>query len=308
MKHLKKLFAILLAAGLLLSGCGETKTSMKITVVNRTTYPIADLRISPASSEDWGENRLETTLQEGELAEIDLGEFSKEELDSGFQIQFYGEDGEPVNPDYISDYPTFFDSGDFLIFAPPDISTAIFMDTEYDAAVYDQKILDAYESDGDGRGDLIPEGESDTLPVLMGGALPFTGMKTLREENYEDGTYLYEDASGDETLTITNASFLSVYDGSGSLESYLQAAALSLAGLENPEFSFCAQDEDASDRLACPVYVMRFTDDSNGEAVHWAVFAAESTGVTYLYGVRSTDEAGFTELSQNLFDNLYLSL
>lgn len=132
----------------LLAGCGEKKWPMQITVVNRTTYPISDIRISLASDEEWGANRIETTLEEGESADIDLGEFTEAELtNDGFNIQFYGEDGEPISPDYNSQDPIFFDNGDFLILAPPDISVAIFMDTSYDAAEYDRKIMDL--SDGE---------------------------------------------------------------------------------------------------------------------------------------------------------------
>ena len=55
------------------AACGAKQYPMQITVVNRSTYPITDLRISLISEEDWGENRLETTLEEGESAGIDLG-------------------------------------------------------------------------------------------------------------------------------------------------------------------------------------------------------------------------------------------
>ena len=89
---------------------------MQITVVNRSTYPIADIRISLNPEEGWGENRLETTLEEGESAGIDLGEYTEEQLSAGFHFQFYGEGGQPVNPDYDPSSPTFFENGDFLIF------------------------------------------------------------------------------------------------------------------------------------------------------------------------------------------------
>ena len=175
----KHIFIPVLAMALCLSlaACGAKQYPMEITVVNRTTYPIADIRISLTSEEDWGENRLETTLAEGESTEIDLGEYTEGQLNEGFSLQFYGEDGEPVNPDYDSSSPMFFDNGDFLIFAPPDLSVALFLDTAYDKEVYDQKIGESYAADGDGRGDVISR---DDIPVLMGGALPFTNMQNLR--------------------------------------------------------------------------------------------------------------------------------
>lgn len=46
----------------------------------------------------------------------------------------------------------------------------------------------------DGRGDLIPaSSDVASIPVLVGGGLPFTGMENLMNTNYEDGTYTYED-------------------------------------------------------------------------------------------------------------------
>lgn len=157
------------------AACGAKQYPMQITVVNRSTYPITDLRISLISEEDWGENRLETTLEEGESAGIDLGEYTEEQLNAGFHLQFYGEDGQPVNPDYDPSSPTFFENGDFLIFSPPDLSIALFLDTAYDPETYDQKIVELYAADGDGRGDVISQ---NGIPVLMGGALPLPICRT----------------------------------------------------------------------------------------------------------------------------------
>ena len=184
------------------AACGAKQYPMQITVVNRSTYPITDLRISLISEEDWGENRLETTLEEGESAGIDLGEYTEEQLNAGFHLQFYGEDGQPVNPDYDPSSPTFFENGDFLIFSPPDLSIALFLDTAYDPETYDQKIVELYAADGDGRGDVISQ---NGIPVLMGGALPFTNMQNLLSENHDNGTYRYEDLTEDGQLLGVNA-------------------------------------------------------------------------------------------------------
>ena len=177
-------FTLALLLCLSLAACGAKQYPMQITVVNRSTYPIADIHISLTTEEGWGENRLETTLEEGESAGIDLGEYTEEQLSEGFQLQFYGADGEPVNPDYDPSSPTFFESGDFLILAPPDLSVALFLDTAYDSAAYDQKIAELYAADGDGRGDPIPE---EGIPVLTCGMPPFTHMQNLRSDSNPNG-------------------------------------------------------------------------------------------------------------------------
>lgn len=83
-----------------LAACGAKHYPMQITVVNRSTYPIADIRISLTSEEGWGENCLEATLKEGESAGIDLGEYTEEQLSAGFRLQFYGEDGQLYSAAY----------------------------------------------------------------------------------------------------------------------------------------------------------------------------------------------------------------
>jgi len=217
-------FTLALLFCLSLAACGAKQYPMEITVVNRTTYPIADIRISLTSEEDWRENRLETTLAEGESTEIDLGVYTEGQLNEGFSLQFYGEDGEPINPDYDPSSPMFFDNGDFLIFAPPDLSVALFLDTAYDKEAYDQKIVESYAADGDGRGDVISR---DDIPVLMGGALPFTNMQNLLSENHDDGTYRYEDITEDGQLLVVNAAEQSCFvPDVQELDDYLTACLL----------------------------------------------------------------------------------
>ena len=54
-------FTLALLFCLSLAACGAKQYPMEITVVNRTTYPIADIRISLTSEEDWGEMLMMTS-------------------------------------------------------------------------------------------------------------------------------------------------------------------------------------------------------------------------------------------------------
>ena len=219
-KFLRPLAVLCLIAMLIaLCSCGETKTQMKITVVNRTTQPIADIRISPANSDDWGSNRINETLYEGEYIELDLGSFSKEELDAGFEIQIYGEDVMPISPDYDPYTPTFFDSGDWLIFAPPETNCFMFMDTGYDAAEYDQKIAEllpdgedggdevydyteysgTWYSTGDYEYDYIEIDVFGEWTLYAGGEAALTG--ELKYEPEWESVYAYNDNDGSGCMT-----------------------------------------------------------------------------------------------------------
>ena len=289
------------------AACGAKQYPMQITVVNRSTYPIADLRISLTSEEDWGENRLETTLEEGESAGIDLGEYTEEQLNAGFHLQFYGEDGQPVNPDYDPSSPTFFENGDFLIFSPPDLSIALFLDTAYDPKTYDQKIVDLYAADGDGRGDVISQ---NGIPVLMGGALPFTNMQNLLSENHDDGTYRYEDITEDGQLLVVNAAKQSCFvPDVQELGDYLTSCALSLSDTDTYELLSAEGNEEYSKNLSYPVYIVTYTAGENEDTRKWTVFAMDTDVCTYLYGFCALPDAAadMGEIYQNIFSQLYLS-
>lgn len=313
-KQLLSLWVLALLSLTLLAGCGEKKWPMQITVVNRTTCPIADIRFSLASDEDWGPNRIETTLEEGECADIDLGEFSEAELtNDGFNIQFYGEDGEPINPDYDPQNPTFFDNGDYFIFAPPDISVAIFMDTSYDAAEYDRKIMECYEQQDDGRGDLITEEDAEDgapVPVLMGGGLPFTHMENLETENYADGTYYYADVTEDGLTIVVNTVFTKDSDTNvEELENYLVGCALNLGESDLYEVVSVSQNAEFTANLTYPVYIVEYTAGASEDMRSWTVFVMDTDRYTYLYGFCTTMDAeeDMKNVYQNVFSGLYLS-
>ena len=289
------------------AACGAKQYPMEITVVNRSTYPIADIRISLTSEEGWGENRLETTLEEGESAGIDLGEYTEEQLSAGFHLQFYGEDGEPVNPDYDHSSPMFFDNGDFLILAPLDLSVTLFLDTAYDRETYDQKIAELYAADGDGRGDVISR---DDIPVLMGGALPFTNMQNLRAENHADGTYHYTDITEDGQLLVVNTAEQSCFvPDVQELDDYLTACALSLSDAGTYELLSAEEHEEYSKNLSYPVYIVTYIAGENEDTREWTVFVMDTDICTYLYGFCAPPDAAadMGETYQNIFSQLYLS-
>lgn len=193
----------LLAAALvglaLLAGCGAKAQPVHITVVNRTTLPLADLRIKLVSEEDFGENRLETTLQEGETASIQLGQYTQAQLDGGCNLQFYDETGEPVYPEYDPDTVTLVESGNVFILAPPNLSVTLFVDSSYDPTVYDEKIAALYDLADDGRGDVIPQG-GDFHEDAVNDFTAFAGIWLGEANNDYDSMEI--DAEGSWTLYL----------------------------------------------------------------------------------------------------------
>lgn len=309
---MKKFFALISTLILwlslaLLAGCSAGAQPLRITVVNRSTFPIADLRFRLAAENDWGENRLETTLAEGESAAVDLGRYTQSELDGGFNLQFYGENGEPVNPGYDPDVITMVESGNVFIIAPPDLSVSLFVDDTYDKKVYDEKIAELYTLANDGRGDRIT---ADGIPVLMGGALPFTNMQSLLAENHDDGTYRYEDTTGDGQLLVVNTAEQSCFvPDVQDLGDYLTACAISLSDTDTCEVLSAEEHEEYSKHVSYPVYLVTYTAGENEDLREWTVFAVDTDSFTYLYGFCAPPDtaADMDETYQTIFSQLYFS-
>ena len=171
----------------------------------------------------------------------------------------------------------------------------------------------ATEGSEDGRGDLIPEdqaADNATIPVLMGGALPFTGMETVREDNYADGTYCYADITADGLTMLVNTVLAKDVDTeTDDLEQYLVDCARKLDETDIYELRSIMQDTTLTEKFSYPVYIVEFTTGANEDTVKWTVFAMDTDQYTYLYGVCTDMDAAedMDGLAQDIFGGLYLS-
>ena len=159
----------------------------------------------------------------------------------------------------------------------------------------------------DGRGDLIPD---ERIPVLMGGAMPFTNMQNLRTENNEDGTYRYEDFTEDGQILIVNAAEPTCFVPEvQDLADYLTACALSLSDSDTYELLSAEENEEYSEHVSYPVYIVTYTAGENEDTRKWTVFAMDTDSDTYLYGFCETMDAeeDMDEIYQSIFSQLYLS-
>ena len=67
-----------------------------------------------------------------------------------------------------------------------------------------------------------PSGQENSvnIPVLMGGALPYTGMISIINENYEDGTHRYDDMLEDGMSCIVDYCYVNPEDLPDTPEAY----------------------------------------------------------------------------------------
>ena len=147
----------------------------------------------------------------------------------------------------------------------------------------------------DGRGDLIPaSSDVASIPVLVGGGLPFTGMENLMNTNYEDGTYTYEDMTQDGMVLVVDMAFQSLRTNE-TVEEYAEYAARFAAldtGEGEPYDITCFQDEDYTQNLSYPVYIVWYTTGSGEDQRQWMVYTVDTEDYTYLYAFGTiADEA-----------------
>lgn len=153
-------------------------------------------------------------------------------------------------------------------------------------------------------GESAPE-----IPVLMGGALPYANMQTLKTENYEDGTYWYEDETEDGMLRITNVSLVNTGQLSQTPEEYGEAAAKTLSDSGTYDNLSAYQDETYTGNLSYPVYLVSFTTGTQEDTRKWLVFMVETDNYTYLYGLSQPADTkdDLQDFGDDLFPRLFLS-
>ena len=157
-----------------------------------------------------------------------------------------------------------------------------------------------------------PEKQGDQttrqIPVLMGGALPFTNMQNLKTENHDDGGYYYEDMTQDSSTVIINSAYPTTQAEDQSLEEYAVATATALAQSDNCKVQSCKQNSTYTANVTYPVYVVTFTSGANEDMRMWTVFMTATDTDTYLYAFSSTMDAAdeLAQTYQDVFSNLRL--
>ena len=150
-----------------------------------------------------------------------------------------------------------------------------------------------------------------TVPVLMGGALPFTGMESVTAETYPDGTYFYQDVTQDGQTDVFNVCQANRITDGVDEDDYLCAAARALDPDQSDAYQFgeVVQEPEYSQALSYPVYRITFTTGSNEDQRSWIVFALNTDSHTYFYAFRATPQAAedMADIYADVFSQLYLA-
>ena len=136
------------------------------------------------------------------------------------------------------------------------------------------------------------------------------GMENLMNENYEDGTYTYEDMTQDGSVLVVDMAFQSLRTNE-TAEEYAEYAARFAAldtGEGEPRDVTCFQDEDYTQNLSYPVYIVWYTTGSGEDQREWMVYTVDTDDYTYLYAFGTiADEADdMQDVFYNICDHLEL--
>lgn len=186
-----------------------------------------------------------------------------------------------------------------------EIKAVWFWDTENAQFIYQPNESDLGD---EGRGDIIRD-DGETFPVLMGGALPFSNMETLKSESSEDGTYYHADVTEDGQIMVVNTALLRDWgDDVQSVEDYLTACAVSLGETDSYELQSVEQNDEYTQKMTYPVYIVTYTASESENVREWIVYAMDTDTHTYLYGFCAAPDAAeeMTSVSRDIFSGLYL--
>lgn len=165
MKRLFPFFGTLLCL-ILLSACGSKDTPVTITLVNRSGQAIGGLYITSATTSEWGDTLLDAPLEDGDMQQIGLGTYSKEDLDAGFNILVYNAQDELFYNTALDEQDFTISDHDYLVFLPPDGDAELDITAKYDSSKYDD-LAAAEPILGADLTDYIGCWKYDSLPAYL---------------------------------------------------------------------------------------------------------------------------------------------
>ena len=226
-KRMKQSFLLLctLLSLMLLAACGEKDTAVTVNLVNRSGQAISELYITPATTDEWGNTLLVSPLEDGDMQQIGLGTFTKEDLDAGFNILIYNTQNELLYNTDLDEQIYSIADRDYLVFLPPNGETELDITAKYDSSKYDTL---AAPAGSDPLLGYVGSWKYDSLPAYL--VIDEAGnwyIQNLYGKQEQSGTVTLSDGTADLYLadssyynSLALADELTLADGDGNVLLY----------------------------------------------------------------------------------------
>lgn len=310
MLHLKRFFALLLAAALCLSlmACSSNSGSSSSSSLDlagadwRTTGVVRASGTITCNGEDttvlvcvhredanFYYDSEEQTLYDNVLYPISFG-------DNVWDI-FAGIEFTDLNGDGNSDVTMKFN----------DVEGEIVMVWFWDA----ENLLFVFQPDCSQLGMEDGRGDTFAVPVLVSRVTPepFRNMDVLAAEYYEDDTYYFLDTTQDGQICVVNTVLPRDFEDERPYNEYLTDCALALGYADTSGLLSVEQNAEYTANMSYPVYIVTYTAGANEDSRVWTVFAMGTDLYTYLYGFCATleVEGDMTPIYHEIFAGLDLT-
>lgn len=122
--------------------------------------------------------------------------------------------------------------------------------------------------------------------MLFSHAEPVVDMESVKQEHYDNGTYYYMDASGDDAVRCISSCYLTTLKDGETEEDYATRRAIGLSTALTPgtPYDLTVSKNDAlSDALGYPVYLVSYFTGGDLNTVCWTVYLTRTEHYSYQY-------------------------
>lgn len=140
--------------------------------------------------------------------------------------------------------------------------------------------------------------------MLLTDAAPLADMEAVKREHYDNGTYYYMDLAGEDALRCINSCYLTTLRADETEEEYAQRRAIGLSvtlAPGNPYNLTVGKNEELSDALGYPVYLVSFLTGSDLNATCWTVYLTRTEHYSYQYAFAAASQTSI-EMEEQLMD------
>ena len=142
---------------------------------------------------------------------------------------------------------------------------------------------------------------SNTM-MLATDATPLLEMTQTKRDRYDNGSYYFMDVAGDNALRCINSCYQTTIREGETEEEYAQRRSIGMSVTLSPGKPYnlmAAKNDELSDALGYPVYLVTFLTGSDLNATCWTVYLTRTEHYSYQYAF-----AADSQTSLNLEDQI----